>query len=428
MSTRTYHDWSSVPAPRPAAGRIVARLAEPAAAQSGARTGRGAQALPPRLARLVENARLGRIRPVFDTSQGAVAGRVRGVRVEHRLTPRAARLVSIDVPAGEHAGRLARHLGTLTDEVVYAYVPPPRRPFLARRTAASGPDPLLARQWGHAAVRLPDARAATGFDDGRAVTVAVLDSGVDRTHPDLKGIVVESKNFVRGEGTRDLVGHGTHVAGIIAARANNGLGIAGLCAARILSLKVLPGEAEWDAEGYYRALAYCIGRAAVINLSFGDERSDPGERDVIADVIAGGVVVVAAMGNEHDRGNPVQYPAALPGVCAVGATDHADRRWVRSNTGPHLSVCAPGVAVLSTTPTYAYPHGSRDYDDFDGTSMAAPHVTAAVALLRARRPQLTPAQVVDRIRRHASRVPGMKKKRPDPNVGWGRLDVAATLR
>jgi subtilisin family serine protease len=321
---------------------------------------------------------------------------------------------------------MARHLASLGREVEYAYVPEPRRPFARKKTAEARVDPLLSRQWGHTAVRIGQARERAGFKEATAITVAVADTGIDRSHPDLKKVISEYKNFLKGEGDRDYSGHGTHVAGIIAAEMNNGVGVSGLCGAKLLALKVLPSRVEWDAAAYYRALAYCIGRARVLNLSLGSAAFDPGERDVIADLIDEGIVVVAAMGNEFEHGNPVEYPAALPGVCAVGATDHADRRGSFSNTGKHIALSAPGVSIVSTTPTYRFDHGKRDYDTWDGTSMAAPHVAAAAALLLAKKPDLTPAQVIQKLQRSADKVPGMKK-RPNNELGWGRLNIEKAL-
>jgi subtilisin family serine protease len=378
---------------------------------------------------LIDNARVRALRPVFPEGMPVAPGSerafmrvaTRGAAGEAPLA-RGAGLVTLEAGSGEDPVKLARHLETLGTEVAYAYVPQPRRMFAARKA-----DPLLSRQWGHSAVRIAQARAKTAFKDAAAVVVAVADTGVDKTHPDLKGAIREYKNFVTGESARDYDGHGTHVAGIIAAGMNNGIGISGLCAARILALKVLPARVDWDAAAYYRALGYCIGRAQVLNLSLGAETRDPAEADVIADLIDAGIVVIAAMGNEYERGNPKAYPAALPGVCAVGATDQADRRGGFSNTGKHISLSAPGVGIVSTTPTYSFPHGVTNYDAFDGTSMATPHVSAAAALVLAKTPTLTPSQVIDKLRRSAARVPGMKT-RPNTTIGWGRLDIEAALR
>ena len=354
---------------------------------------------------------------------------MRGVRAARsdatRGVARARGLVTIEVARDEDPKRLARHLQALGTEVEYAYVPQPRRMFAKKKPPKA--DPFLSRQWGHIAVRIAQARKAAAFVDATKITVAVADSGVDERHPDLESVIGEYKNFLKGEGAKDYEGHGTHVAGIIAASMNNGVGIAGLCSAKILAIKVLPGRTDWEAESYYRGLAYCIGRAQVLNLSLGDEAFDPGEKDVIQDLLDAGIVVVAAMGNEFEQGNPTEYPAAIEGVCAVGATDHADRRGDFSNTGKHIALSAPGVGILSTTPTFAFAHGKSDYDVFDGTSMAAPHVAAAAALILAANPTLKPAQVIKTLQKSSDKVPGMKK-RPDASFGWGRLNIEAALR
>ena len=251
--------------------------------------------------------------------------------------------------------------------------------------------------------------AAAGFKNATNITVAVVDTGIDTTHPDLKDAIVEYKNFLRGS-DKDFVGHGTHVAGIIAATAGNGLGISGVCGGKILALKALPRDGEeFDAPAYYRALRYVIGRAQVLNLSLGGEK-DPAEIDILRDVIAAGVVVIAAMGNEYEEGNPTEYPAAMPEVCAVGATDELDKRAGFSNTGRHIDLVAPGVGILSTTPTFRYDgDGEREYDAWDGTSMATPHVAGAAALVLAKSPDLTPAQVIKKLTSSADRVAGAKK-------------------
>jgi hypothetical protein len=444
MADIPYRLWSDEAPDPPAPARTVVAKLKPTTSE-GRRAAFGtrseaARAMrrredgerPSQLGRLVENARLESVTPVFseETLTAQPRGGARGAR---RMTPErpvvqsARGLVTIEVARGEDPQRMARQLEAFGAEVEYAYVPRPRRLFAKKRRRPKQVDPLLSRQWGHTAVRVAEARARAGFVEATDVTVAVADSGIDRAHPDLTSVIGEYKNFLRGEGAKDYVGHGTHVAGIIAARMNNGVGIAGLCAAKILALKVLPDRVEWDAAAYYRGLAYSIGRARVLNLSLGAEEFDPGEEDVIADVLDEGVVVIAAMGNEFEEGNPIEYPAALAGVCAVGATDHADRRGDFSNTGKHISLAAPGVAIVSTTPTYSYAHGKRDYDTWDGTSMATPHVSAAAALVIARDPDLTPAQVIKKLQQSSDKVPGMRT-RPNNSFGWGRLNIDAALR
>jgi subtilisin family serine protease len=168
-----------------------------------------------------------------------------------------------------------------------------------------------------------------------------------------------------------------------------------------------------------------IGRAQVLNLSVGGEK-DPAEIDVLRDVIDSGVTVVAAMGNEYEDGNPVEYPAAMPEVCAVGATDHLDRRAGFSNTGRHIDLVAPGVGILSTTPTYKYDDGQRNYDSWDGTSMATPYVAGVAALVLAKNAGGTPAQVIRRLKTSADRVAGAKKG--SPSYGAGRLNCDKALK
>jgi Subtilase family len=440
-----YRLWSDqAPEPAPARRTIVAKLkpttSEGRRAVFGRRRGAAVapngdedDERPSRVRRLIENARIKAIRPVLPAEAIAVPRAPRRARGTARtseapVVDRSRGLVTIEVAPSEDPKRLARHLEGLATEVEYAYVPRPRRIFAKRKTRKPKQvDPLFSRQWGHAAVRIVQARQLRSFVEATKITVAIADSGIDEAHPDLADVVSEYRNFLKLEGKRDYVGHGTHVAGIVAARLNNGIGVAGLCRAKILALKVLPDQTEWDPAAYYRGLAYALGRARVLNLSLGAEEYDPGEADVIADLIDGGVVVVAAMGNEYDEGNPIEYPAAIKGVCAVGATDQADRRGEFSNTGNHISLCAPGVAIVSTTPTYKYAHGKSDYDTWDGTSMATPHVAAAAALVVAEEPELKPAQVIRKLQRAADRVAGMRT-RPNTTIGWGRLNIEAALR
>jgi subtilisin family serine protease len=434
--------WSDqAPEPAPAARTVVAKLKpttrEGRRAAFGIRAAAAATREDERashIGRLLDNARIKSITPVLPEEAVILEHRARVSHARRRRVTSAPMhsrgLVAIEVSRGEDPRRIARHLEGLAVEVEYAYVPEPRRIFAKKKTrkkkAAQG-DPLFSRQWGHAAVRILQARQLKSFVEASNITVAIADSGVDTNHPDLADVIVEYTNFLSGEGKRDYAGHGTHVSGIIAARLNNGIGVAGLCAAKLMVMKVLPDRVDWDAAAYYRGLAYCIGRARVLNLSLGAEELDRGERDVIADVIDAGVVVVAAMGNEYEEGNPVEYPAALKGVCAVGATDHADRRGQFSNTGKHISLCAPGVAIVSTTPTYPYAHGRSDYDTWDGTSMATPHVSAAAALLIANDPDLTPPQVIKKLQRSADKVAAMTT-RPNNSYGWGRLNIESALR
>jgi len=419
--------------PRVAAASLGVR-----AVAAGARQPRGL------LAHLLDIGVVSEAAPVFRADEPAIAG-VRGLaavapaRGALTAAPAAARrsrgLTSLKVEAGRNAVQLARDLAA-DPTVEYAYVPAVKHPLAARRPTrgrggrAAGPDPLFARQWSHGAVHIHEARERAGFRDATDVMVAIVDSGVDRAHPDLKASIDHYTNFLApAEDDRDYRGHGTHVAGIVAAVINNSVGIAGLCRARLAVMKALPRRGgAWNAVAYYQALAQPIElKARVLNLSLGGG-IDPGEKDVILDLLDAGVVVVAAMGNEFEEGNPTSYPAAYEGVIAVGATDEVDRRAAFSCTGSHISLVAPGERILSTVPRYASELAATTlYDSWPGTSMAAPHVAAAAALLLAKKPHLTPAQVKKQLCKATDRVP-LQKKRPDDEYGWGRLNIAKALR
>lgn len=406
-----------------------------------------ATAAPPAglLAQLLERNVVAEAAPVFAEDAGVLRGLLFAgpLTASERTTflaavPQRARgLTTLKVAPGTDAAHLVRQLKR-DPGVEYAYVPAVKHPMAARRRGSSGakktkkagPDPLAARQWSHAAVHIHEARKLTGFRDAEKVLVAIVDSGIDRQHPDLATMIDSYTNLLApAEDDRDYRGHGSHVAGIIAAVINNSVGIAGLCKARLAAIKALPRRGgKWNATAYYQALAKPIElKARVLNLSLGGG-VDPGEEDIIADLLDAGVVVVAAMGNEFESGNPKSYPAAYKGVIAVGATDEVDRRASFSCTGSHIALVAPGERILSTVPRYASELADTTmYDSWPGTSMASPHVAAAAALLIAKNPALTPAQVRKRLCDTADKVK-WQKNRPSDQYGWGRLNVERALR
>jgi subtilisin family serine protease len=401
-----------------------------------------------RLTQLLERRIVSEVTPVFPLDQREVFRGLMSadVRATARRAVRAARapevpkralgLTSLKVGPGTDAAQLARDLNR-DPAVEYAYVPGVKHPTAVRRRSASrkkakrtGPDPLSARQWSHGAVRIHEARKLKGFREATDVIVAIVDSGIDQGHPDLAGMVDSFTNFLApSEDDRDYRGHGTHVAGIISAVINNAVGIAGLCKARLAVLKALPRRGgRWNPNAYYQALAKPIELGAlVVNLSLGGPL-DPGEKDIILDLLDEGIVVIAAMGNEYEEGNPKSYPAAYDGVIAVGASDEVDRRAAFSCTGRHISLVAPGERILSTVPRYESEFAATTlYDSWPGTSMATPHVAAAAALLLAKNPRLTPAQVKKRLCSTADKTQ-WQTKRPSDQYGWGRLNVARALR
>lgn len=312
----------------------------------------------------------------------------------------------------------------------------PARWLLARKTAAAAPDPMVNRQWALRAIRWFQAKLPAQVD---AVSVAVLDTGVDTTHPELQSYFSGShKSHYVSDGTsaNDLVGHGTHVAGIIAAHSTNALGLAGVCQCDLRAWKIFGdqpapnGEFYVDETLYSRALNAARTEAVqVINLSIGGTATSQTEALLFRRLIQAGIIVVAAMGNEFEDGNPVEYPGAYPNVIAVGATNEANRRARFSNTGERIALCAPGTNILSTLPLRASAaREETEYAAWSGTSMAAPHVAAAAALVRARQPTLTPAEVGARLAESAAKLPAMGARAQTDEYGSGLLDVEAALR
>ncbi|HLZ99068.1 MAG TPA: S8 family serine peptidase [Steroidobacteraceae bacterium] len=292
-------------------------------------------------------------------------------------------------------------------------------------------DPVVNRQWGLRAIRWFDAKRP----DAAKVHVAVLDSGIDDGHPDLKDVVDLYSHD--GNSARDFLGHGTHVSGIVAATIDNAAGIAGVANCRLHCWKIYDDppagsrEQKFNFEYYSAALAAALdSEVRVINLSIAGTANSATEAAVFQELSDAGVVVVAAMGNEYLEGNPTEFPAAYPTVLAVGAVDEADRRAPFSCTGKHIGLVAPGVNILSTVPHQLAAFAkATDYDSWPGTSMAAPHVAGAAALLYAKQTKSKPAAaaIVKTLTDNAKKLPGMNKAAFTNEYGAGLLDLAAVL-
>ncbi|MEU1852891.1 type VII secretion-associated serine protease mycosin [Streptomyces sp. NPDC019990] len=256
---------------------------------------------------------------------------------------------------------------------------------------------------------------------GEGVTVAVVDSGVDARHPDLAGQVLKGKDFTGGGNAQeDLMGHGTHMASIIAAHGHgpgNASGMMGLAPkAKILPLRALQTEKDpMHDETWAAAVRYAVDRGAdVINMSFGNDggKTLSDGRAAIAYAQAHDVVVVAGSGN--DGSIAVDEPAALPGVIAVGAHDKDGNLWEGSNTGEDLDLVAPGVEILA-----ADMDRPQQYALSNGTSDATAYVSAAAALVRSKYPDLTAGQVINRLLKSATFAHHEGLKAPDEEYGYG---------
>ncbi|HZG36462.1 MAG TPA: S8 family serine peptidase [Gaiellaceae bacterium] len=320
-------------------------------------------------------------------------------------------------------------------------------------------DPLAPRQWHLAASRAFDFWES--LPALRRVRVAVIDSGVDGAHPDLAGRVVAHRSFVGGSALEDTQGHGTFVAGLIAAQTGNGLGIAGMApSADLVIAKVVDADGTIDVLQEAKAIRWAVDRGArVINMSLGGLR-DPGrpERDTYAAAEAAalayakrrGVVVVASVGNSDAAPRQpwpyASYPAALPhvlGVAAVARDGSVPRFSNRDRI--HTDLAAPGQALLSTVPLALTAQfrdcaeqgysscAAADVRAGEGTSFAAAQVSAAAAVILATHPHLRPEQVTGLLTRTAADATratgcGVCTLGRDDATGWGRLDVAAALR
>lgn len=289
-------------------------------------------------------------------------------------------------------------------------------------------DPRHNRQWGLRAIRLFDTERL----DAEHVTVAICDTGVDVDHPDLAGVVTSYDHD--GATATDFVGHGTHVTGIVGARPDDAAGVAGVATCRVAMWKVFsdaPADGSFYVDGsrFLRALsAVAASGAKVLNLSLGGTQSSQAEQILFERLERAGVTVVAAMGNEHEHGNPVEYPAAYDHVLAVGAVAETSRRSPFSNTGAHIGIAAPGSNVLSTLPTSPSPfRPDTRYASWSGTSMATPHVAAAAAIVAARHPDWAPADTKAYLRKCAAKVADMDGKSFTQDFGDGLLDIAALL-
>ena len=278
-------------------------------------------------------------------------------------------------------------------------------------------DPSYTNQWG-----LPRIGAPTAWDETTGssdVVIAVLDTGVLLSHEDLAAHLDTDNDydFANNDSiAEDDEGHGTHVAGIVAAMANGvyGVGVAPDCT--ILPVKVLDANGDGDTYDIAVGIEWAADRGAdVINLSLGSYSFSQVEADAVAYAQAKDVVVVGASGN--DGVDSVTYPAALPGVIAVGATDSSDAASGFSNGGPRLDLAAPGETILSTSIT-----GRMTM--MNGTSMAAPFVSGAAALLRSKFPELTEAQVVACLE---ASTEDLGTSGRDYSYGRGLLDAAAAL-
>ncbi|NWL86847.1 peptidase S8 [Paenibacillus sp. 79R4] len=250
------------------------------------------------------------------------------------------------------------------------------------------------------------------------VIVGVVDTGVDLQHPDLKGRLLKGYNVdAPDEDPIDDVGHGTHVAGIIAANTNNSEGIAGMMwSGKILPVKALDKSGAGTTYSVAQGIIWATDNGAkVINMSLGNYADAKFLHEAVKYAFDHDVVLVAATGNDNTE-RP-GYPAAYPEVLSVSATDYNLKKASFSNYGDYVDVMAPGESIASTYP-------DNQYAALSGTSMACPHVTALAALIRSINPELKNTEVMDIIRKN---VIDLGTAGHDKYYGYGQIDVYAAL-
>jgi thermitase len=282
-----------------------------------------------------------------------------------------------------------------------------------------------------------DMQATGAWDEtmgSAGITIAIVDTGVDLLHPDLKNkITSPGRDFVNNDNdATDDNGHGTMVAGIAAADTNNKAGIAGVAwNCRVLPVKVIAA----DGGGYYdwivNGVRWAVDNgASVINMSLGGEDTADSLRDAVKYAHDKGVVVCAAAGND---GPAVLYPAAYDAyVLAVAATDYNDVRPYWSNPGPQVDVAAPGVRIACPVPTWFWAANGGSASDApyafaDGTSMSTPQASGLAALIRGLKPSLSADNIMDVIRYSADDVNSSQYKGRDDYIGYGRINMAKAL-
>ena len=309
---------------------------------------------------------------------------------------------------------------------------------------ASGPnDPMVGQQWQYN--NTSPTAPSTGGDinafeawqvtmGSSSVGIAVLDSGIDQTHEDLRAKLAKTINFSISTTADDRYGHGTHVAGSAAAVTNNGIGVAGTCPNCVLyNVKVLGDDGSGDWSRIARGINWAANNGAkAINMSFGDINVPSSTVESAVNYAwSKGVVLAAAAGNNgHDWGF---YPAAYTNVIAVAATDSNDAKASFSNFGAWVDVAAPGASIYSTAPDHAntvFGSGVK-YGTLSGTSMASPHVAGLAGLIWSTSLCSTNSCVRDRIQNTANKAVNGQGLRDDgtTTVYWqyGRIDANAAV-
>ena len=278
--------------------------------------------------------------------------------------------------------------------------------------------------WGLKLLNIPPLWLET---KGEEIKVAVLDTGIALEHPDLKPALLEARDFTRSpSGANDVQGHGTHVAGIVAAR-RNAHGIVGVAPmTKIISAKVLNDEGSGTSEEIVAGIRWATEAGAdVLSLSLGSPAPDPDIHLALVSAINKGKFVITAAGNEGPDLDTVGYPAGYPEMVAVGSIDRRQRLSRFSSRGRQVDVVAPGDEITSCYPP-------RGFATLSGTSMATPFVSGVVALMLSKHRKLggkTPVRNQRDLIEHLCKTSiDAGPAGIDPLYGCGILDPGKLIR
>lgn len=325
-----------------------------------------------------------------------------GARVVKTLPQIGVSVLSIDEAQSD---RIAK---SLSSTGLFTFV---EQDFVARASATPN-DPSYSLQW-----HLPKIQAPTAWDlttGAAGVPIALIDSGVDSTHPDLSSKVVAGWNYIGSNSdTSDQLGHGTETAGVLAAASNNGFGIAGVSWANTIMPLVVLNGANF---AYYSDIASAINYAAdhgvrVVNISIGGSTSSSVMQSAVDYAWSKGTVVFAAAGNSSN--STLNYPAACTNAVAVSATDANDALAYFSSYGSDIDVAAPGTSIVTTVM-------GGGTSAVDGTSFSSPIAAGVAALMLAANPSLSATQVVSLLEQNSD---DLGPAGWDPQFGWGRVNA-----
>jgi thermitase len=292
--------------------------------------------------------------------------------------------------------------------------------YILMQNQENQPNDLLYKenyQWNLPVIGTEDGWSITrGLED---VEIAIVDTGVDLDHPELRNRLVKGYNVLdENDEPEDDNGHGTHVAGIIASETNNREGVAGMTwYNRIMPVKAMGAKGYGTTFDIAKGIVWAVDHGAdVINLSLGNYQPSRVLEEAIQYAYSRNVVMVSAAGN--DGSNQPTYPSAYPEVLSVAAVDYDGRLASFSNYGEYIDIAAPGVYIPST-------YFNNQYAALSGTSMAAPHVAGLAALVKSANPELTNTQIMQIIKRSAIDLGEQGK---DNEFGSGLIDVNSALQ